>query len=86
MHDETLNKHIDQAGSMLLDPKGVKSSEKVMAGEEFVFHQQVVPGVMFGIRTCNEAIGSTYSPHSPYFFLDEDAIPIGATLHTAIVE
>ncbi|GJX10344.1 hypothetical protein Tco_0200203 [Tanacetum coccineum] len=58
MHDETLNKHIDQVGSILLDPKGVKSSEKVMAGEEFVFHQQVVPGVMFGIGTRNEAIGS----------------------------
>nr|GEW41476.1 IAA-amino acid hydrolase ILR1-like 5 [Tanacetum cinerariifolium] len=71
---------------MLLDPKGVKSSKKVKASEEFVFHQQVVPGVMFGIGTHNKAMGSTYSPHSPYFFLDEDALLIGATLHTAIVE
>ncbi|MCD7472468.1 hypothetical protein HAX54_013715 [Datura stramonium] len=27
-------------------------------------------------------MGSTHPPHSPYFFLDEDVLPIGAAMHT----
>ncbi|GJU75311.1 IAA-amino acid hydrolase ILR1-like protein 5 [Tanacetum coccineum] len=86
INDETLTKHVDQVGSMVLGPEGVKLSKKVMAGEDFAFYQQVVPGVMFGIGIRNEGIGSIHSPHSPYFFLDEDALPVGAALHTAIAE
>ncbi|GJU88853.1 putative heat shock protein 70 family protein [Tanacetum coccineum] len=71
INDETLNKHVDQVGSMLIGPKGVKSSKKVMAGEYFAFYQQVVLGVMSRIGICC----SIHSPHSPYFFLDEGALP-----------
>ncbi|GJR29732.1 nucleotide-binding alpha-beta plait domain-containing protein [Tanacetum coccineum] len=67
INDETLNKHVDQVGSMLIGPKGVKSSKKVMAGEYFAFYQQVILEVMSRIGICC----SIHSPHSPYFFLDE---------------
>lgn len=86
INDETLIKHVDKVGSMLLGPEGVKVSPKVMAGEDFAFYQQVIPGAMFGIGIRNEEIGSIHSPHSPYFFLDEDVLPIGAALHTALAE
>nr|XP_043606402.1 IAA-amino acid hydrolase ILR1-like 5 [Erigeron canadensis] len=86
INDETLNKHVDQVGAMLLGPPGVKLSKKVMAGEDFAFYQEVIPGVMFGVGIRNEDIGSIHSPHSPYFYLDEDVLPIGAALHTAIAE
>ncbi|KAD2392971.1 hypothetical protein E3N88_39948 [Mikania micrantha] len=86
VNDETLNNHVDRVGAMLLGPHGVKVSKKVMAGEDFAFYQQVIPGVMFGIGIRNEVIGSIYSPHSPKFFLDEDVLPIGAALHTSIAE
>ncbi|XP_071732573.1 IAA-amino acid hydrolase ILR1-like 5 [Rutidosis leptorrhynchoides] len=86
INDKTMNDHVDQVGSMLLGPQAVKISEKVMAGEDFAFYQQVIPGVMFGIGIRNEDVGAVHSPHSPYFFLDEDVLPIGAALHTAIAE
>ncbi|KAI3815720.1 hypothetical protein L1987_15399 [Smallanthus sonchifolius] len=86
VNDETLNSHEERVGSMLLGPHGVKVAEKVMAGEDFAFYQQMVPGVMFGIGIRNEAIGSIHSPHSPYFFLDEDVLPIGAALYAIIAE
>ncbi|KAK9059624.1 hypothetical protein SSX86_020328 [Deinandra increscens subsp. villosa] len=86
INDETLNSHVERVGSMLLGPHGVKVAEKVMAGEDFAFYQQVIPGVMFGIGIRNEVVGSIRSPHSPYFFLDEDVLPIGAALHASIAE
>ncbi|KAK1419400.1 hypothetical protein QVD17_28567 [Tagetes erecta] len=86
INDATLINHVDRVGSMLLGPHGVKAGEKVMAGEDFAFYQQVIPGVMFGIGVRNEVIGSIHPPHSPYFFLDEDVLPIGAALHTSIAE
>ncbi|KAJ9552908.1 LOW QUALITY PROTEIN: hypothetical protein OSB04_016953 [Centaurea solstitialis] len=86
VNDETLNTHVNNVGSLLLGAERVKESKKVMAGEDFAFYQQKIPGVMFGIGILNEGIGSFHSPHSPYFFLDEDVLPIGAALHTAIAE
>ena len=52
----------------------------------FSFYQQIIPGLMFTIGIRNEKIGSIYSPHSPFFFLDEDVLPIGVALHIALVE
>ncbi|KVI04571.1 Amidohydrolase [Cynara cardunculus var. scolymus] len=86
INDETLNRHVNKVGSLLLGAERVKGSNQVMAGEDFAFYQQKIPGVMFGIGIHNEDIGSIHPPHSPYFFLDEDALPIGAALHTALAE
>ncbi|KAF9610405.1 hypothetical protein IFM89_022316 [Coptis chinensis] len=36
--------------------------------------------------TRNEDLGSVHSPHSPHFFLDEDVLPLGVALHTALAE
>ncbi|RVW60912.1 IAA-amino acid hydrolase ILR1-like 5 [Vitis vinifera] len=58
----------------------------VVNDEDFAFYQEVIPGVMFSIGIRNELVGSVHSPHSPHFFLDEDVLPIGAALHTALAE
>jgi IAA-amino acid hydrolase len=49
-----------------------------MGGEDFAFFSQQVPGfyIILGIR--NESIGAVKSLHTPYFLLDEAALPIGA--------
>ncbi|KAL3521727.1 hypothetical protein ACH5RR_019876 [Cinchona calisaya] len=85
-NDESLHEHVERVGRLLLGPAHVKEAKKVMAGEDFAFYQEVIPGVMFSIGIRNEKVGSVHSPHSPYFFLDEDVLPIGAALHTAIAE
>ncbi|KAL9999895.1 putative peptidase M20 [Helianthus debilis subsp. tardiflorus] len=86
INDEALINHVDKVGSMLLGPHGVKVGQKVMGGEDFAFYPQVIPGVFFRIGIRNDVIGSIYPIHSPYFFLDEDVLPIGAALHTSIAE
>ncbi|GJN27003.1 hypothetical protein PR202_gb14979 [Eleusine coracana subsp. coracana] len=86
VNDVNLHRHVEDVGRHLLGPDKVKLGEKIMAGEDFAFYQQLVPGVMFGIGIRNEKAGSVHSVHNPRFFVDEDVIPIGAALHTAIAE
>ncbi|KAF8377188.1 hypothetical protein HHK36_030561 [Tetracentron sinense] len=86
VNDEKLHQHVERVGRLLLGPENVKMANKVMAGEDFAFYQEVVPGVIFSIGIRNEEVGSVHSLHSPHFFLDEDVLPIGAAVHTAIME
>ncbi|CAK9158258.1 unnamed protein product [Ilex paraguariensis] len=86
VNDESLHQHVEEVGRILLGPENVKIANKVMAGEDFAFYQELIPGVMFGIGIGNEKVGSVHSPHSPYFFLDEDVLPIGAVVFAALAE
>ncbi|CAL5026382.1 unnamed protein product [Urochloa decumbens] len=86
VNDEKLHRHVEDVGRRLLGPDKVRPGEKIMAGEDFAFYQQLVPGVMFGIGMRNEKAGSVHSVHNPHFFVDEDVIPIGAALHVALAE
>lgn len=86
MNDESLHLHVKRVGKLLLGSENVKVGAKVMAGEDFAFYQELIPGVMLSIGIRNEELGSTHSPHSPHFFVDEDVLPVGAALHTALAE
>uniref|UniRef100_A0A0C9RUU8 TSA: Wollemia nobilis Ref_Wollemi_Transcript_12159_1622 transcribed RNA sequence n=1 Tax=Wollemia nobilis TaxID=56998 RepID=A0A0C9RUU8_9CONI len=85
-NDENLHNHVEKVGTTLLGLNNVKTAQVVMAGEDFAFYQLGIPGVIFIIGIRNESLGSFHSPHSPFFFLDEDVLPIGAALNAAIVE
>ncbi|KAM0862924.1 hypothetical protein ACQ4PT_044935 [Festuca glaucescens] len=86
VNDERLHHHVEKVGRHLLGSDKVKPAEKIMAGEDFAFYQQLVPGVIFGIGIRDEKAGSIHSLHNPHFFVDEDVLPVGAALHTAIAE
>ncbi|GAV73271.1 LOW QUALITY PROTEIN: Peptidase_M20 domain-containing protein/M20_dimer domain-containing protein, partial [Cephalotus follicularis] len=86
VNDESLQLHVERVSGLLLGPENVKVGKKVMAGEDFAFYQELIPGIMLSIGIRNEEVGSIHSPHSPHFFLDEDVLPIGAAMHTALAE
>ncbi|KAK6926106.1 Peptidase M20, dimerization domain [Dillenia turbinata] len=86
VNDENSHQHVLRVGRLLLGPENVMAGGKVMAGEDFAFYQQVIPGAIFNIGIRNEKLGSIYPPHSPHFFLDEDSLPIGAAMHTSLAE
>lgn len=86
VNDERLHLVVERVGKLLLGPENFRAGTKVMAGEDFAFYQELIPGVMFGIGIRNEELGSIHSPHSPYFFLDEDVLPVGAAMLAALAE
>lgn len=49
------------------------------AAEDFSFFQQKIPGVYFGLGVTPDGVDPATVPvnHSPYFFADEAALPIG---------
>ncbi|KAE8719676.1 IAA-amino acid hydrolase ILR1-like 1 [Hibiscus syriacus] len=86
INDDGLHQHAEKVSSLLFGPENVKKSKKVMAGEDFAFYQEKIPGYMSHVGIRNEKLGSIHVPHSPCFFLDEDVLPIGAALNTALAE
>ncbi len=62
-------------------PGKVKTSELITGAEDFTFFQRAAPGlfVFLGI-TPPEQVGKAPANHSPLFFADEAALPIGVRL------
>ncbi|XP_022722711.1 IAA-amino acid hydrolase ILR1-like 3 [Durio zibethinus] len=86
VNDDSLHQHVQKVGRLLLGPENVKRGNKAMVGEDFAFYQEIIPGFMLSIGIRNEEVGSIHPPHSPYFRIDEDILPIGAALNTALAE
>jgi len=86
INDDTLYHHVKTVGRILLGAQNVHQDQTVMAGEDFAFYQEKIPGMMIGVGIRNEEIGAVYSPHSAHFFLDEDVLPVGAALHAVLAE
>ncbi|ESQ43073.1 hypothetical protein EUTSA_v10014131mg [Eutrema salsugineum] len=86
VNDPKLHEHAEKVLKLLVGAEKVKPGKKVMAGEDFAFYQQRIPGYLLGLGIKNEEIGSVHSVHSPYFFLDENVLPIGSALFAALAE
>lgn len=58
----------------------------MMAGEDFAFYQEAMPGYIYGLGLKDEAAADekAASEHSPYFKVNEDAFPYGAALQASL--
>ena len=68
-------------------PGRVKESELITGAEDFTYYQRQVPGlfVFLGI-TPPDQVGKAPANHSPFFYVDEAALPTGvrALAHLAV--
>lgn len=55
-----------------------------MGGEDFSYYTEHVPGVFFRLGVGNPEKQSTYPLHHPMFDIDEDALPIGIAMLSAL--
>jgi metal-dependent amidase/aminoacylase/carboxypeptidase family protein len=55
-----------------------------MGGEDFSYYTHQVPGVFFRLGVGNPEKNAVYPLHHPMFDLDEEALPIGAALLSAM--
>jgi IAA-amino acid hydrolase len=72
------------AGEMLGDD-GVREVPPQMAGEDFAYYLDSVPGCFIGVGVHNPAKGAVFGVHNPNFTVDEEALPVGAALLAALV-
>ncbi|KAJ6914586.1 hypothetical protein NC651_016766 [Populus alba x Populus x berolinensis] len=84
INDEQLYKHAKRVGEALLGEPNVQLFPVTMGAEDFSFFSQRMPAAIFVIGTMNETLKSNQPLHSPYFFIDEEALPIGTALNAAV--
>lgn len=85
INDEKMYEHTKRVGEVLLGEPKVKLLPMLMAAEDFSFYAQKMPGAFFMIGVRNESVGLDIKDlHSPYFVIDEEALPVGAALHAAV--
>ncbi|XP_008219626.1 PREDICTED: IAA-amino acid hydrolase ILR1-like 6 [Prunus mume] len=86
VNDDKMHEHVRKVAMGLLGPANFRVVPPMMGAEDFSFYSEVIPAGFFYIGIRNETLGSTHTGHSPYFFIDEDVLPIGAATHATIAE
>ncbi|XP_051132047.1 IAA-amino acid hydrolase ILR1-like 7 [Andrographis paniculata] len=83
-NDPTLYEHAKRVAEKLLGKSRVKLHLGTTVAEDFSFYSQRIPGSFFVIGVANETMTPVKGSHSPHFVIDEDVLPVGASLHTAV--
>ncbi|GLT94751.1 hypothetical protein SLE2022_124780 [Rubroshorea leprosula] len=82
-NDEALYEHIKKVGETLVGEHNVQLLPTTMGGEDFSYFAQRTAAAIYVVGIKNESLQSDEALHSPYFFVDEEALPIGAALNAA---
>ncbi len=56
----------------------------VMGGEDFAHYAQRVPGLYVYLGAGNKEIGAVFPVHTPFFRIDEAALPVGVKTHCMV--
>ncbi|XP_062111791.1 IAA-amino acid hydrolase ILR1-like 1 [Humulus lupulus] len=83
VNDERVYEHVMRISSEIVGEENTILSHTFMGSEDFAFYLEKVAGSFLFLGIKNEKIGAVYLPHSPYFIVDEDVLPIGAAVHAA---
>ncbi|KAI3977633.1 hypothetical protein MKX01_004166 [Papaver californicum] len=86
VNDDKMNEHVRDVAVGMLGSKNFRVVPPMMGAEDFSFYSQAIPAAFFFIGVMNEQLGSIHSGHSPYFMIDEEALPVGAAMHAEIAE
>ncbi|KAL3528658.1 hypothetical protein ACH5RR_007980 [Cinchona calisaya] len=84
VNDKDLHNHFLKVARDMVGTTNVKEMQPLMGSEDFAFFQEVIPGYFFLLGMKD---GKTTKPafvHSPFFKINEDALPSGAALHASL--
>lgn len=84
VNNDALYEQAKRVGEILLGEPNMQILPVTMGAEDFSFYSQRFPGAMFAIGIKNESLKSDQPLHSPYFVIDEEALPIGVAFHAAV--
>ena len=70
-----------QAASKIVGDRIINNTEPIMAGEDFAFYMQKVPGCFISLGAGSAEEGYTYPMHNPKVKFNEDVFWIGTALY-----
>ncbi|XP_021890565.1 IAA-amino acid hydrolase ILR1-like, partial [Carica papaya] len=80
INDEALYEHARKVSEALVGESNVHIMPVTMGAEDFSFFSKKTSAAIFVVGIKNETLKSGQPLHSPYFVVDEEALPIGAAL------
>ncbi len=80
INDESMVELVRKAGKETVGAGNVLEVEPSMGGEDMAYYLQKAKGAFYFVGASNEKKGITAPHHSPYFDIDEDALPIGVEM------
>ncbi|KAK8940381.1 IAA-amino acid hydrolase ILR1-like 6 [Platanthera zijinensis] len=86
VNNNVMYEHVKKVAVGLLGPENYRVVPPMMGAEDFSFYSEIIPAAFYYIGVRNESLGSVHTGHSPYFMIDEGALPVGAAVHAAIAE
>ncbi|KAH7512213.1 hypothetical protein FEM48_Zijuj12G0066700 [Ziziphus jujuba var. spinosa] len=84
VNNEAMYEHGKKVGEALVGEPNVQVVPVMMGSDDFCFFSQKIAATIFVLGVKNESVKSDQPLHSPYFFIDEEALPIGAALDAAV--
>lgn len=84
VNDKNLHKHFQRVAGDMLGNDHVRDTEPLMGSEDFAFYQEVIPGYFYLLGMQGETNEIPASVHSPYFKINEEALPLGAALQASL--
>ncbi|KAJ0076259.1 hypothetical protein Patl1_33370 [Pistacia atlantica] len=84
VNDKDLHEYFQIVAGDMIGNQKVSIMQPLMGSEDFSFYQEVMPGNFFFLGMKNETLGKLESVHTPYFTVNEDALPYGAALHASL--
>ncbi|KAL0744604.1 hypothetical protein Bca4012_086117 [Brassica carinata] len=83
-NDEGLYEHGKEVAEAMIGKNNFHDFPVTMGAEDFSFFTQRTKAAIFVLGIKNETLGAGKPLHSPYFFVDEETLPLGAALHAAM--
>ncbi|PON50743.1 Amidohydrolase [Parasponia andersonii] len=77
---EDLHAYFKRVAGEMLNSHKVKEMQPEMGSEDFSFYQEAITIYFFLLGMENNILGKLESVHSPYFRINEEALPYGAAL------
>ncbi|KAL1550915.1 hypothetical protein AAHA92_18818 [Salvia divinorum] len=81
INNEEIYQHVKQVSWMVVGEEKTILAPTFMGSEDFAVYLEKIGGSFLMLGVGNEKAESVYPPHSPYFTIDEDVLPIGASIH-----
>ncbi|KAL3824424.1 hypothetical protein ACJIZ3_020453 [Penstemon smallii] len=85
VNDKGLHKLFERVAGDMLGTIRVKEMQPLMGSEDFSFYQEIIPGYFYFLGMQDETLERPAPAHSPYFRINEEALPYGAALHASMV-
>jgi len=79
-NDPILTKRTIQAAKEYMGAENIQSVDMCMAGEDFAYYAQEIPGCFYFLGIQNKSMGIDSFVHTPTFNIDEDSLAIALGL------